>query len=452
MRSPVVALVLALSLLVPAPAHAAEPPDFPTAAPTGHWFTQTNGFPKPEILGYGMFDYPNLKFWSEFQRLGGVPALGYPVSGEFAFAGFVDQATQKAILQWHPDTNRAEFLNVLDLLHDAGRDGYLQAVRQIPPPADTSGDAGKPWTQVVAAHQALLAGNVALQAAYFADPDPLSHYGLPMTGPVDEGNVVVVRCQRAALQLWKSATPWAAAGQVTIANGGDIAKELGFIPPYAVGPFAPNFAFVSGGPIRQDAAVVSPSLSDLPSDYRVLSDTTQDQAVAAAAAEPPAGGSATSSTPNASSGGNGPSAPAAGVTGPTPDYLAVLDHGLVNRYTITFSNDAATPGVWDRMIDSQVDAYRSVDGASWHYQTVVARVRGNGDQPVAIPAIGDESSGWLAHTARVSDNAPVASYGVVVRTQNITAIIDVYSVIATGSIDFAVQLARDVQAWIAASA
>lgn len=72
-------------------------------------------------------------------------------------------------------------------------------------------------------------------------------------------------------------------------------------------------------------------------------------------------------------------------------------------------------------------------------------------RPVAIPAIGDDSSGWLAHTARVSDNAPVASYGVVFRTQNVTAIIDVYYVNATGSIDLGVQFAGDVQARIAAS-
>ena len=80
------------------------------------------------------------------------------------------------------------------------------------------------------------------------------------------------------------------------------------------------------------------------------------------------------------------------------------------------------------------------------------RSRGRGDQPVAIPAIGDESSGWVTHTTRPGDNAPAASYGVILRTQNLTAIVDVIYVNAPGSIDLAVQLARIVQARIAAPA
>src|SRR5207245_8075297 len=133
----------------------------------------------------------------------------------------------------------------------------------IPPPLSRSGDTGKSWNQNVAAHQALLNSNSMLQAAYFADPDAIDHYGLPMTGPVDEGNVIVVRCQRSVLQQWKTAVPWAAAGQVTIANGGDIAKEVGLVPLYEDLAFAPNFAFVNGGPIRKDAATVALQTYDL---------------------------------------------------------------------------------------------------------------------------------------------------------------------------------------------
>lgn len=238
-------LLLLVALAFAFPAHAlADPADFATATPPGHWYTETNGDPVPALYGFGVFDYPTIKFWSEFQLLGGVPVLGYPVSGEFGQDGFVDQAFQKAILQGHPETGHVAFLNVFDLLHDAGLDPQLQAMRQVPPPLSTSSDTGKTWDQVVARHQALLAGDPALRGAYFADPDPLAHYGLPMTGPTDMGNVVVVRCQRAVLQRWKVATPWAAAGQVTIANGGDIAKEFGLAPLYASTAFAPNFAFV----------------------------------------------------------------------------------------------------------------------------------------------------------------------------------------------------------------
>jgi micrococcal nuclease len=64
------------------------------------------------------------------------------------------------------------------------------------------------------------------------------------------GNHYAVRTQRAVFQEWKEAVPWAAAGQVTIANGGAIAKEMGgYIPEAALaaesGPAAP----ASGGPL-----------------------------------------------------------------------------------------------------------------------------------------------------------------------------------------------------------
>jgi hypothetical protein len=54
------------------------------------------------------------------------------------------------------------------------------------------------------------------------------------------GNVLVLRAQRVVLQEWKQDTPWAKAGEVTVALGGDIAKELGILPDgqalAAIGP------------------------------------------------------------------------------------------------------------------------------------------------------------------------------------------------------------------------
>jgi hypothetical protein len=183
-------------------------------------------------------DDAQARFLTEFNRLGGVAALGYPVSRRFMLDGFVVQAFQKAILQWHPDTGQATFLNVLDRLHDARDDGWLRDQRMTPPPDDTSADTGLSWDQVVARHQAVLQANSALQAAYFAVDDPVGRYGLPVSGVVDEGPALVVRCQRAVLQLWKTDEPWAAAGQVTVANGGDLAKEAGLIPAAAAQPGA----------------------------------------------------------------------------------------------------------------------------------------------------------------------------------------------------------------------
>ena len=50
------------------------------------------------------------------------------------------------------------------------------------------------------------------------------------------GNVMVLRAQRGVLQKWLVDTPWASAGQVTVANSGDLAKEAGLLPADALVP------------------------------------------------------------------------------------------------------------------------------------------------------------------------------------------------------------------------
>jgi lysophospholipase L1-like esterase len=158
------------------------------------------------------------------------------------------------VLQWN--SGRVDYLNVLDVLHDAGKDGWLAAAWMTPPPASTAADSGLAWPQVVARHDALLDGNAALRAAYFAVPDPLQRYGLPMTAPTEEGPALVVRCQRAVLQLWQQPEPWAAAGTVTVANAGDILKASGLLPATALlpapAPTAAPFTYVALG--ASDAA------------------------------------------------------------------------------------------------------------------------------------------------------------------------------------------------------
>jgi N-acetylmuramoyl-L-alanine amidase len=60
--------------------------------------------------------------------------------------------------------------------------------------------------------------------------DPIQVNGLPQSDVVDMGDAFVVRCQRVVLQQWKVDKPWAKAGEVTVALGGDIAKEAGILP------------------------------------------------------------------------------------------------------------------------------------------------------------------------------------------------------------------------------
>jgi hypothetical protein len=191
-----------------------------------------------EGTGYAVTNEGGVPFWDQFQRLGGVPTLGYPVSQRFTYKGFVTQAFQKAVLQWQP--GRGLFLlNVFDELHDAGKDDWRLTFRATPRQLDPSFDAGKNWQEIVRHRLALLKANPAIRERYFSAPDPLLLYGLPTSRVEDMGNHYAIRLQRAVMQQWKVDVPWAKAGQVTVANGGDIAKEAGLFPREATLPQAP---------------------------------------------------------------------------------------------------------------------------------------------------------------------------------------------------------------------
>src|SRR6266571_9573101 len=100
--------------------------------PGGHFYTQTNSNAGPQ-WGYRITDEGGIGFWSEFKRLGGVNALGYPASRRFMQDGFLAQATQKVIMQWRPESSQVAFVNVFDKLHDMGKDSALQQQFGIPP-------------------------------------------------------------------------------------------------------------------------------------------------------------------------------------------------------------------------------------------------------------------------------------------------------------------------------
>ncbi|MCL4544202.1 MAG: M23 family metallopeptidase [Chloroflexi bacterium] len=203
--------------------------------PHGHFFKEANGHGGAGITGYIVTNDYHVPFWGDFASLGGVRLLGYPIADRFTMDGFVDQPFQKAVLQWDAATQSFNFLNVLDILHDDGDDAWLQAYDQIPPPLSTAPDAGLNWSQIVRRHLALLDSNPTLQQYFLNTPDWLNRFGLPMSGVVDEGPDWVVRCQRAALQLWKVDEPWAKAGQITVVNGGDLLKARGLLPPSSTG-------------------------------------------------------------------------------------------------------------------------------------------------------------------------------------------------------------------------
>jgi hypothetical protein len=232
----------------PAPAPPAPVPPVPSPAPLpaaprpgladwdmpgGHVYTQTGGGQG----GFSVVDDGQARFWAEFQRLGGLQTVGYPISQRFTHDGFTTQAFQKLVLQWRPEVGQAWPVNVFDDLSRAGHDTTLLERRQTPRPfADGYDPPGASWPEVVAGRQALFNEYPALRQRYFSASDPLSVFGLPTSRVEDMGNHFAIRTQRAVFQQWKEAVPWAAAGQVTIANGGDIAKELGWLPAAAIQP------------------------------------------------------------------------------------------------------------------------------------------------------------------------------------------------------------------------
>ena len=158
----------ALLALAPGASAAAD-----TQLPSGHFYAQANGGASPDY-GYRVSDEGGIGMWSEFQRLGGVGALGYPISRRFMMDGYVSQATQKYILQWRPDLSQATFVNVFDRLHDLGQDAALQVTYEIPPPLDAGVfDAGKTPDQVRADRLTLLNADPAIAARYNFGGDPL---------------------------------------------------------------------------------------------------------------------------------------------------------------------------------------------------------------------------------------------------------------------------------------
>jgi hypothetical protein len=195
----------------------------------GHFYGEANGFSGAGSVGFSVTDDEAGGFWSEFQRLGGVEQLGYPVSGRFMYHGFLTQVFQRAALQWQPALGGAVRVNVFDDLNLRGSDAWLQRTYQVPMAPTGTADLGMGWDDVVAQHMGLLDAYPAIYAFYAADPDGLERFGLPIAVQ-DYGALVVVRTQRALLQLWTVDQPWGAAGTVVAGNAGDLAKEAGLWP------------------------------------------------------------------------------------------------------------------------------------------------------------------------------------------------------------------------------
>lgn len=186
-----------------------------------------------EAGGFSVCDDAEARFQSALTRWG-VQRLGYPISRRYRHDGFVTQAFQKAILQWRAETGTVVLVNIFDDLSQGGFDSTLRQRYQTPAPLPPGWDGDASFETIIERRQGLLNERPALRRAYFAVSDPFTIFGLPTSEVQDMGNHYAIRLQRVVLQEWKEDVPWAKAGEVTAANGGEIARALGALPAEAL--------------------------------------------------------------------------------------------------------------------------------------------------------------------------------------------------------------------------
>jgi hypothetical protein len=188
--------------------------------------------------GYAITDDGGITFWSSFQALGGVDALGYPASQRFQQDGWVYQTTQGALLQWRPELGRAVLANTFEWFTNAGQDDWLLTVKAIPKPIQDDGTGGD-WQRAAQIRLSWLTDD-AIRQAYLSAGSlerAIERYGLPASYPERHGPFVSQRFQRIALQHWVEPVPgMPSVGSVSRVLAGDMLKQLGMIPAAAAQP------------------------------------------------------------------------------------------------------------------------------------------------------------------------------------------------------------------------
>jgi hypothetical protein len=188
--------------------------------------------------GYWISDDGNGTFYSSFQGLGGVDALGYPSSQRFVRDGFTYQATQGALLQWRPELSRAILANSFEWFTAAGLDNWLNATAGIPPPIQDDGSNGN-WSVARQTRLTWLTDD-AIRRYYegVGSVDAaIERYGLPASKPEQQGPFVIQRFQRVALQHWVDSVPgMPPVGSVVRVLAGDLLKQSGLVPASASQP------------------------------------------------------------------------------------------------------------------------------------------------------------------------------------------------------------------------
>jgi hypothetical protein len=202
------AAALAGTTFLAAPALAQEPE---TPLLGGKFYSQTSGQPG---LGFAVVDDSAAAMYSAYLAFGGPDYLGYPISRRFLSGGAVTQVFQRAALQVTPVGIRP--LALLDIMSNAGLDGWLARTYQVPP--------SDPLVDPLAA----LEQSPTLKDAYYWFGPDLN--GLPTAYPQVLGNVRTLRTQRSAIQESLSD------GSITYLAVGEVAREAGIFPATAFQP------------------------------------------------------------------------------------------------------------------------------------------------------------------------------------------------------------------------
>jgi len=236
--------VLFMAALPPRTAKADSSPDY--AVPLGHFYTQANGYTAgTSPAGFSITDEDGVYFWTAYQNLGGPDLLGYPISRRYTWAGYVCQATERAVLQWHPDGQRVELVNIMDQISTMGKNGWLKQAYSVPDPRVSKAEADQTFEQIKEARLKLLEANEALRARYYAPPDPLTTFGLPASTVTDFGSFYAIRTQRSAIFQCRKKLSWCNEGDVTVLAAGLVAREAGLIPADATTPEEPERRYVA---------------------------------------------------------------------------------------------------------------------------------------------------------------------------------------------------------------
>lgn len=131
------------------------------------------------------------------------PWLGPAVSRPFPYGGGRVQIFRYGALFW--TGAEVSLLNTFDEVARLGGDELL-AQRGVPRHRPV-----RDWTEALA----LLERVPAIRERVLRTPDWLERYGLPIAVDTSRPDFAVVRFQRAVLQEWKVAVPWAQPGEVT---------------------------------------------------------------------------------------------------------------------------------------------------------------------------------------------------------------------------------------------